>query len=213
MITSLAYAAFADAPVDVAIIEVGMGGTWDATSVAAASVAVTPIGMDHAEYPGDTIEQIAGEKAGPIAPGCAALTSRQTDDARSVVLTRASELDVPLKIEAEDFGLLTRDVAVGGQLISMRGLRGDYDESLCRSSASIRRRTRVSPSRFVEAFLGSGDEPLDVDIVRGDSRRRIVRVGCTRCAWTRRCWSTPRTIRMALAPWLLRSTTPSLSID
>ena len=79
VITSLAYAAFADAPVDVAIIEVGMGGTWDATSVAAASVAViTPIGMDHTEYLGDTIEQIAGEKAGIIAPGCTAVTSRQT---------------------------------------------------------------------------------------------------------------------------------------
>ena len=104
VVTSLAYAAFADAPVDVAIIEVGMGGTWDATSVAAASVAViTPIGMDHTEYLGDTIEQIAGEKAGIIAPGCTAVTSRQTDDARSVVVTRASELDVPLKIEAEDF--------------------------------------------------------------------------------------------------------------
>ena len=70
VITSLAYAAFAEAPVDVAIMEVGMGGTWDATSVAAASVAViTPIGMDHTEYLGDTIEQIAGEKAGIIAPG------------------------------------------------------------------------------------------------------------------------------------------------
>ena len=68
VITALAYAAFADAPVDVAIIEVGMGGTWDATSVAAASVAViTPIGMDHTEFLGDTIEQIAGEKAGIIA--------------------------------------------------------------------------------------------------------------------------------------------------
>ena len=127
--TSLAYAAFADAPVDVAVIEVGMGGTWDATSVAAASVAViTPIGMDHAEYLGDTIEQIAGEKAGIIAPGCIAVTSCQTDDARPVIVTRASELDVPLKIETEDFGLLSRDVAVGGQLVSMRGLRGDYDE-------------------------------------------------------------------------------------
>ncbi|MBL6834173.1 MAG: bifunctional folylpolyglutamate synthase/dihydrofolate synthase [Candidatus Nanopelagicales bacterium] len=165
--TSLAYAAFADAPVDVAVIEVGMGGTWDATSVAAASVAViTPIGMDHAEYLGDTIEQIAGEKAGIIAPGCTAVTSCQTDDARSVVVTRASELDVPLKIETEDFGLLSRDVAVGGQLVSMRGLRGEYDEVFVPFFGEHQASNACLALAAVEAFLGSGDEALDVDIVR-----------------------------------------------
>lgn len=165
--TSLAYAAFADAPVDVAVIEVGMGGTWDATSVAAASVAViTPIGMDHAEYLGDTIEQIAGEKAGIIAPGCTAVTSCQTDDARSVVVTRASELDVPLKIETEDFGLLSRDVAVGGQLVSMRGLRGEYDEVFVPFFGEHQASNACLALAGVEAFLGSGDEALDVDIVR-----------------------------------------------
>lgn len=165
--TSLAYAAFADAPVDVAVIEVGMGGTWDATSVAAASVAViTPIGMDHAEYLGDTIEQIAGEKAGIIAPGCTAVTSCQTDDARPVIVTRASELDVPLKIETEDFGLLSRDVAVGGQLVSMRGLRGDYDEVFVPFFGEHQASNACLALAAVEAFLGSGDEALDVDIVR-----------------------------------------------
>ena len=165
--TSLAYAAFADAPVDVAVIEVGMGGTWDATSVAAASVAViTPIGMDHAEYLGDTIEQIAGEKAGIIAPGCTAVTSCQTDDARSVVVTRASELDVPLKIETEDFGLLSRDVAGGGQLVSMRGLRGEYDEVFVPFFGEHQASNACLALAAVEAFLGSGDEALDVDIVR-----------------------------------------------
>ena len=165
--TSLAYAAFADAPVDVAVIEVGMGGTWDATSVAAASVAViTPIGMDHAEYLGDTIEQIAGEKAGIIAPGCTAVTSCQTDDARPVIVTRASELDVPLKIETEDFGLLSRDVAVGGQLVSMRGLRGDYDEVFVPFFGEHQASNACVALAAVEAFLGSGDEALDVDIVR-----------------------------------------------
>ena len=165
--TSLAYAAFADAPVDVAVIEVGMGGTWDATSVAAASVAViTPIGMDHAEYLGDSIEQIAGEKAGIIAPGCTAVTSCQTDDARSVVVTRSSELDVPLKIETEDFGLLSRDVAVGGQLVSMRGLRGDYDEVFVPFFGEHQASNACLALAAVEAFLGSGDEALDVDIVR-----------------------------------------------
>jgi dihydrofolate synthase/folylpolyglutamate synthase len=87
----LAYATFADAPIDVAVIEVGMGGTWDATSVAAAQVAViTPIGMDHSEYLGDTITQIAGEKAGIIAPGGTAISERQSDEAMDVLLRRAA---------------------------------------------------------------------------------------------------------------------------
>jgi len=167
VITALAYAAFADAPVDVAIIEVGMGGTWDATSVAAASVAViTPIGMDHADYLGDTIAQIAGEKAGIIAPGRTAVTSVQNDEAREVVATRARELDVSLKVEGEDFGLLSREVAVGGQLVSMRGLRGDYDDVFVPFFGEHQASNACIALAAVEAFLGSGEGSLDVDLVR-----------------------------------------------
>ncbi len=69
VLTAMAFAAFADAPVDVAVVEVGgMGGRWDATNVVDAPVAVItpPIGIDHAEYLGDTIGEIAAEKAGII---------------------------------------------------------------------------------------------------------------------------------------------------
>lgn len=167
VMTSLAYAAFADAPVDVAIIEVGMGGTWDATSVAVASVAViTPIGMDHADYLGDTIDQIATEKAGIIAPGCAAVTSVQIEEAREIVARRARELEVPVKFEGEDFGLISREVAVGGQLVSIRGLRGDYDDVFIPFFGEHQASNACVALAAVESFVGSSDEPLDLDIVR-----------------------------------------------
>jgi len=128
-LTALAYAVFADAPIDVAVIEVGMGGTWDATSVAAAKVAViNPIGMDHAEYLGDTISQIAEEKAGIIAPGCTAISARQSDEAAEVLQRRATELETPLLVEGREFGIVDREIAVGGQVVTVRGLRGDYED-------------------------------------------------------------------------------------
>jgi dihydrofolate synthase/folylpolyglutamate synthase len=168
VITAIAYAAFADAPVDVAVIEVGMGGTWDATSVAAASVAViTPIGMDHAEYLGDTIGQIAGEKAGIIAPGCSAVSAVQVDEAAEVLRTRAEELQVPLAIEGANFGLLAREIAVGGQVISVRGLRGDYDDVFVPFFGEHQASNACVALAAVESFLGASESStLDIDLVR-----------------------------------------------
>ena len=167
VLTAMAYAAFADAPVDVAVIEVGMGGTWDATSVAAAQVAVVmPIGMDHAEYLGDTINQIAEEKAGIIAPGCTALTSRQSDEAMMVLRRRATELEVPLLVESEQFGIVEREIAVGGQLVTIRGLRGDYNDVFVPFFGEHQASNACIALAAVETFLGSGEEPLDVETVR-----------------------------------------------
>ena len=168
VMTALAYAAFADAPVDVAIIEVGMGGTWDATSAAVASVAViTPIGMDHAEYLGDTIGQIAAEKAGVIAPGCTAVSAVQVDEAQSVVDKRASDLQVPLVVEGRDFGVLAREVAVGGQVIDLRGLRGDYRDLFIPLFGEHQASNASVALAAVESFLGGSDgATLDVELVR-----------------------------------------------
>ena len=167
VLTAMAYAAFADAPVDVAVIEVGMGGTWDATSVAAAQVAVVmPIGMDHAEYLGDTINQIAEEKAGIIAPGCTALTSQQSDEAMMVLRRRATELEVPLLVESEQFGIVEREIAVGGQLVTIRGLRGDYNDVFVPFFGEHQASNGCIALAAVETFLGSGEEPLDVETVR-----------------------------------------------
>ena len=168
VMTALAYAAFADAPVDVAVIEVGMGGTWDATSVAGASVAViTPIGMDHAEYLGDSIGQIAVEKAGIIAPGCVAVSAVQVDEARAVLDKRANELGVPFAIEGRDFGVLSREVAVGGQLIDLRGLRGDYRDLFVPMFGEHQASNASVALAAVESFLGANDDAtLDVELVR-----------------------------------------------
>ncbi|MCW2914003.1 MAG: FolC bifunctional protein [Actinomycetia bacterium] len=129
VVTAMAYAAFADAPVDVAIIEVGMGGTWDATNVADGVVAVvTPIGLDHTDYLGETIEEIAAEKAGIIKPGAIAVLGRQQAEAAEVLAARVAETKVPAVREGIEFGVLGREIGVGGQLLRLQGLHGVYDE-------------------------------------------------------------------------------------
>ena len=129
VLTAMAYAAFADAPVDVAIIEVGMGGTWDATNVADGVVAVvTPIGLDHTDYLGETIEEIAAEKAGIIKPGAIAVVGRQPAEAAEVLAARVAETKVPVVREGIEFGVLGREIGVGGQLLRLQGLHGVYDE-------------------------------------------------------------------------------------
>ena len=79
----MAYAAFADAPVDAAVVEVGMGGTWDATNVVDGKVAVlTPVAVDHAKYLGDSPTMIAQEKVGIIKPGATVVTASPTVSTR-----------------------------------------------------------------------------------------------------------------------------------
>jgi dihydrofolate synthase / folylpolyglutamate synthase len=128
VLTAMAFTAFADAPVDVAVIEVGMGGTWDATNVADGAVAVvTPIALDHTDHLGDTIGQIAAEKAGIIKPGAIAVLGRQLPEAVEVLAARVAETGAVAVCEGVDFGVLRREIGVGGQLLRLRGLYGDYD--------------------------------------------------------------------------------------
>jgi folylpolyglutamate synthase/dihydrofolate synthase len=126
--TALAFAIFADAPVDVAVIEVGVGGTWDSTNVADGTVAVvTPVALDHMRYLGDTVEQIATDKAGIIKPGAIAVLAQQTPAAAEVLLRRAAQVGAAVAREGLEFGVISRELAVGGQLVSIRGLLGDYN--------------------------------------------------------------------------------------
>jgi dihydrofolate synthase/folylpolyglutamate synthase len=128
VLTGMAFAIFADAPVDVAVIEVGLGGTWDSTNVADGAVAVvTPISIDHTRYLGDTVEEIAAEKAGIIKPGAIAIIAQQRPAAAEVLLRRAAEVGATVAREGLEFGVLSRELAVGGQQIVLRGLLGDYD--------------------------------------------------------------------------------------
>src|SRR5690349_2150464 len=129
VMVGMAYALFADTPVDVAVIEVGMGGTWDATNVADARVAVvTPVDLDHAEYLGPDVGTIAGEKAGIIKPDSIAVLAHQQPAALDALVRRAVEQDAVVAREGTEFGVLERKVAVGGQQVRMQGLGGEYDE-------------------------------------------------------------------------------------
>ena len=165
-IVGMAYAAFADAPVDVAVVEVGMGGVWDATNVIDAKVAVVlPIAVDHAAYLGGTPGQIAVEKAGIIKAGSVAVLAQQPPEAAEVLLAHAAEVGATVVREGLDFGLVDRVPAVGGQLVSIQGLRARYDEVFLPLYGAHQAQNAAIALAAVEAFLG--EDPLDDAVVRG----------------------------------------------
>ncbi len=164
-IVGMAYAAFADAPVDVAVVEVGMGGMWDATNVADAQVAVvTPIGVDHAHYLGDSPDVIAVEKAGIIKPGSTAVIAEQLPGPTDVLLRRAEEVGATVVREGLDFSVPARVPAVGGQMLSVQGLRARYDDVFLPLYGAHQAQNAATALAAVEAF--AGDQPLDEHLVR-----------------------------------------------
>lgn len=166
VLTAMAFAAFADAPVDVAVIEVGLGGTWDSTNIADGAVAViTPVAIDHTKYLGDTIEAIAGEKAGIIKPGAVAVLAQQQVAAAQVLMQRAAEVSATVAREGLEFGVAGRELAVGGQLLALQGLRARYDDVLLPLFGAYQAGNAVCALAAVEAF-GSGEQPLDASLVR-----------------------------------------------
>jgi len=166
VLAAMAFAAFADAPADVAVVEVGMGGTWDATTVADAAVAVvTPVAIDHTRYLGDTIEEIAAEKAGIIKPGAVAVLAQQQVPAAQVLMRRAAEVSATVAREGLEFGVLGRELAVGGQQVALRGLRGEYHDLVLPLFGAYQAGNAACALAAVEAF-GSGNEPLGADLVR-----------------------------------------------
>jgi dihydrofolate synthase/folylpolyglutamate synthase len=167
MSVALAYAAFADAPVDVAVVEVGLGGTWDATNVADGQVAVvTPVAIDHVRLLGSTVEEIATEKSGIIKAGAIAVSAVQERDVAEILLERANEVGARLVFEGSDFGVTAREVALGGQLLSLRGLAGDYPDVFLPLHGEHQASNAATALTAVEAFLGGGEQRLDPDIVR-----------------------------------------------
>ena len=165
-VVAMAYAAFADAPVDVAVVEVGMGGQWDATNVADGAVAVVlPVGLDHAQYLGDSLAQIAVEKSGIIKAGATAVIAQQEPEVMEVMLARAAEVGATVAREGMEFGVVARAAAVGGQVVSLQGLRGRYDEVFLPLNGAHQAQNAVMALAALEAFLG-GDGPLDDDVVR-----------------------------------------------
>ena len=167
VMTAMAFAAFTDAPVDVAIVEVGMGGAWDATNVADGMVAVvTPIDIDHVEYLGETIAMIAREKAGVIKADAFAVLGRQELAAAEVLLARSVEMNATVAREGLEFGVLSRGVAVGGQVLTLKGLRAEYDDIFLPLFGEHQADNAAVALAAVEAFIGGGNEELDVEIVR-----------------------------------------------
>ncbi|MEU4802724.1 folylpolyglutamate synthase/dihydrofolate synthase family protein [Actinosynnema sp. NPDC023587] len=168
VLTGMAFAAFADAPVEAAVVEVGLGGRWDATNIADGKIAViTPVGIDHVEYLGPTLEGIAEEKAGIIKPGAVALLAEQDPVVERVLLRRIAEVDAMVARQGSEFGVLRRDVAVGGQMLRLQGLGGVYEEVFLPLHGAHQAANAALALAAVEAFFGAGaDRRIDVDAVR-----------------------------------------------
>jgi len=168
VLTAMAFAAFADAPVDVAVLETGMGGRWDATNVADGRIAViTPIGIDHVDYLGTELDSIAGEKAGIIKPESVAVLGEQHPDALRVLLAHAVEVDATVARQGQEFGVVQRTVAVGGQMLTLQGLGGLYTDIFLPLHGEHQARNASLALAAVEAFFGAGvDRQLDQVAVR-----------------------------------------------
>ena len=167
VVVAVAYAAFAAAPVDVAIVEVGMGGAWDATNVIDAPVAViTPIDLDHQHFLGDSVLDIAHEKSGIIKPEAIAVSAEQDPEVAEILRARAEEVGARLAVEGEHLAVTARDVAVGGQQISMRSLAGDHDDLLLALHGEHQAHNALLAVSAVEAFVGGGEQRLDDEVLR-----------------------------------------------
>jgi dihydrofolate synthase/folylpolyglutamate synthase len=185
VLVAMAYAAFADAPVEVAAVEVGMGGSWDATNVLDAQVAVVlPIALDHQRFLGYDVASIAVEKAGIIKPGAVAVLADQPPDAAGVLLRRCAEVGVTPLREGLEFGVAAREIAVGGQLLTLAA-RGTYEDVFLPLYGEHQARNAACAVAAVEALL-SADGGLDAEVVRtaladADSpgRLEVVRRGPT----------------------------------
>ncbi len=169
VMVALAYAVFADTPIDVAVVEVGLGGTWDATNTIDGEVAVvTPVDLDHTQFLGPTVATIAAEKAGIIKPGATAILAKQAPDAAAELLRRAVAVEAAVAREGLEFGVLERRVAVGGQVVTLQGLAGRYDEIFLPLHGAHQAQNAACALAAVEAFFGVGAAtgPLEADLVR-----------------------------------------------
>lgn len=180
VLVGISYAAFADAPIDVAVVEVGLGGTWDATNVVNAEVAVVmPVGMDHTDYLGDTITEIASEKAGiikarehdaddVITPGeNIAIIAEQDPEAMRVILQRTVDVGAGVARAGSEFAALESRIAVGGQQLTIQGLGGLYEDIFLPLHGEHQAKNAAVALAAVEAFFGaSSGNPIDIASVR-----------------------------------------------
>lgn len=166
VLTLLGAACFADAPVDVVILEVGMGGEWDSTNALDGDVAVfTPISIDHASRLGNTLDEIATTKSGIMKPGAVAVSARQADEALVALQRKADALEVPLVVQDDDFAVTNITTAIGGQLVTIRGRAGSYAPMFLPLFGDHQAQNAAVALAAVELLLGQEGEMLDADIV------------------------------------------------
>ncbi|MEN2741863.1 folylpolyglutamate synthase/dihydrofolate synthase family protein [Microbacterium sp. X-17] len=165
-LTALAFAAFADAPVDVAVIEVGMGGEWDSTNVGDGQVAVfTPISLDHTKQLGNTVREIARTKSGIIKPSADVVTSAQAPEAMTELEEAARLTESTLAAQPQAFDVVSTQVAVGGQLVTVRGRAATYEDVFLPLYGDHQAQNAAVAVAAVETFLGRGTQPLKTDLV------------------------------------------------
>lgn len=165
-LTVLALAAFADAPVDIAVLEVGMGGEWDSTNVADADVAVfTPIDIDHADRLGNTVAEIARTKAGIIKPGAIVVSAKQSDEAMAEILSAAGRNSASVVVEGDQFELLATIAAVGGQVLRVRGRAGTYADVPLTLHGEHQAHNAALAIAAVESLLGDGTRAITTEVM------------------------------------------------
>jgi dihydrofolate synthase/folylpolyglutamate synthase len=166
VLTILAFACFADAPVDVAVIEVGMGGEWDSTNVGDGQVAVfTPISLDHQARLGNTVAEIARTKSGIIKPTAIVVSAAQPSEALAELKRAANLSEASVNVQGDDFDVQSSTVAVGGQLISIRGRAATYSDLFLPLYGAHQAQNAAVAIAAVESFLGDGTQALKHDLV------------------------------------------------
>ncbi|MCM3501720.1 bifunctional folylpolyglutamate synthase/dihydrofolate synthase [Microbacterium sp. P26] len=166
LLTVLAFVVAADAPIDVLVLEVGMGGEWDSTNTADGDVAVfTPIDIDHVDRLGSTIAEIATVKAGIIKPGAAVVSAEQPDEALRAIRARAEKEGATVAVAGDGFALEGQTLAVGGQQLDIRGVAGAYREVYLPMYGAHQGANAALAVAAVESLIGGGTQPLAADVV------------------------------------------------
>ncbi|MEI3844932.1 MULTISPECIES: folylpolyglutamate synthase/dihydrofolate synthase family protein [unclassified Microbacterium] len=166
LLTVLAFVAFADAPIDVLVLEVGMGGSWDSTNTADGDVAVfAPIDVDHADRLGDTIAEIAAVKAGIIKDGAAVVSARQDAAAEAALREAATRHGASIAFEGAEFALAEQRLAVGGQQITVRGLAGTYEDEYLPLYGAHQGFNAALAIAAVESLVGGGAQRIAGDVL------------------------------------------------
>lgn len=166
LLTVLAFVAFADAPIDVLVLEVGMGGSWDSTNSADGDVAVfAPIDLDHADRLGDTVAEIAAVKAGIIKDGAAVVSARQDAAAEAVLRDAAAARGASIAFEGAEFALAQQRLAVGGQQITVRGLAGTYEDEYLPLYGAHQGFNAALAVAAVESLVGGGSQRIADDVL------------------------------------------------